>query len=283
MFSAFPFAPASRIPERAMRAAPTLLTPIAALLCAAASAEAQYLHGRVMDMVTGEGIASATVLVLNPDRTVRGSVLTNEEGWFALRTSPGRFVLRVERAGYATTASRELPLTGSDTLDFAVRMPLRPTTLEAVTVTTRGPPLDPSGFFTRRDAIAGTFLGPYEVERRHPNTPADLLTDIPGFQIIPGMGGSRVLMTGRNRYCEPTVYVDGRLAYRGTQTSRLHERSDEDGVFLESLVNANAIRAVEAYQSGATAPAQFRPVGPIGGGDCGVLVFWTRLGLGLGW
>ena len=34
------------------------------------------------------------------------------------------------------------------------------------------------------------------------------------------MGGYRVLMTGRGRYCIPTVYVDGRLAHRGTQTDR---------------------------------------------------------------
>ena len=41
-----------------------------------------------------------------------------------------------------------------------------------------------------------------------------------------------------------------------------------------------SIRAVEAYQTGALAPVRFRPVGPIGGGDCGVLVFWTRVGFG---
>jgi hypothetical protein len=141
-------------------------------------------------------------------------------------------------------------------------------------------PRDPSGFFRRQTDLAGGFLGPYEVERRRPISPADLLQDIPGFQVTPRMGGNRVLMTGRNRHCEPTVYVDGRLAYRGTQTDHRATRTDEDGVVLESLVNANAIRALEAYQSGATAPVRFRPVGPIGGGDCGVLVFWTRLGFG---
>lgn len=263
-----------------MRAAPVLLTPAALILLGAASAAAQLLHGRVTDMATGEPVASASVLVLNPDLSIRTGGVTNEDGRFSLRSRPGNFILQVQRVGYATTASRELRLTRRDTLDFAVRIPLRPTRIGALTVTSRGRSLDPSGFFQRRRHVSGRFLGPYEVERRHPNSPADLLTDIPGFQIRHGMGGYRVLMTGRSRHCVPTVYVDGRLAHRGTQTSHLQERTDDDGVFLESLVNANAIRAVEAYQSGATAPVRFRPVGPIGGGDCGVLVFWTRSGLG---
>lgn len=263
-----------------MRSGLTLAAAVAVVLLAPARAHAQYVHGRVVDIVTGRAISAASVLIVNPDNSIRSGGITDADGRFGFGTTPGSFRLRVTRVGYAPTGSKDLGLTRRDTLSFDVRLALRPSEVEGMTVRTSAAPLDPSGFFARRDEHAGRFLGPYEVERRHPNSPADLLHDIPGYSIHPGMGGFRVVMTGRNRRCVPTVYVDGRLAHRGTQTDRLREPSDEEGVFLESLVNANAIRALEAYQSGATAPVRFRPVGPIGGGDCGVLVFWTRHGLG---
>jgi hypothetical protein len=264
-----------------MRFGPAFFAPLALLLGSAAAAESQYIHGRVTDAGTGEGVSSASVLIVNPDNSIRTGAITDRRGNFRFRTTPGAFLLRVQRVGYATTRSTLLELARSDTLNFAVRLPLRPADLDPLTVTAiAGTALDPSGFYGRRDDSQGRFLGPYEVERRRPVSPADLLHDIPGYQIRPDRGGFRVLMTGRNRRCIPTVYVDGALAHRGTQTNRMVEQSPEDGVMLESLVNANAIRAMEAYQSGATAPARFRPTGPVGGGDCGVLVFWTRIGLG---
>jgi hypothetical protein len=264
-----------------MRFAPAPLETAALLLFAASSAEAQLLHGRVLDRASGDPVASAAVLVVNPDESIRSGAITDRDGMFYLRTAPGTFLLRVQRVGYATTGSVPLELSRTDTLNFEVKLSVLAVSVDSLTVTgVPGAPRDPSGFFKRQAEVGGRFLGPYEVERRRPVSPADLLHDIPGFQVIPRTGGYRVLMTGRNRRCIPTVYVDGLLAHRGTQTNRLVQASDEDGVLLESLVNANAIRAMEAYQSGATAPVRFRPVGPIGGGDCGVLVFWTRIGFG---
>lgn len=263
-----------------MRVVPASLT-VAALLAAPAVVHAQYVHGRVLDAASGDGVSSATVLILNLDETIRTGAVTDRDGYFSFRTTPGDFRLRVERLGYAPTGSTELKLARTDTVSFEVRLPLQPHEVTALTVTTAGGRLlDPSGFFARRDRMSGRFLGPYEVERRRPVSPADLLVEIPGYRVTPTHGGRRVLMVGRNRHCVPTVYVDGSLAHRGTQSSHLTPRESDDGIFLESLVNANAIRAMEAYQSGTTAPARFRPVGPIGGGDCGVLVFWTRVGFG---
>lgn len=263
-----------------MRLVPASLT-LATLLVIPAVADAQYVHGRVLDAADGNGVPSATVLILNLDESIRTGSVTDRDGFFSFRTTPGDFRLRVERVGYAPTGSTELKLARTDTVSFEVRLPLQPREVTALTVTTAGGRLlDPSGFFARRDQMAGRFLGPYEVERRRPVSPADLLVEIPGYRVTPTHGGRRVLMVGRGRHCVPTVYVDGTLAHRGTQSTYLDPRDVEDGIFLESLVNANAIRAMEAYQNGATAPARFRPVGPIGGGDCGVLVFWTRVGFG---
>lgn len=254
---------------------------LAAVAMSAQVAHGQYVHGRVLEAATGTGVPSATVLIVNLDESIRTGAVTDREGYFSFRTTPGDFHLRVERVGYASTGSTQLTLVRTDTVNFEVRLPLRPHLAEELTVTAvGGRQLDPSGFFARRGELTGRFLGPYEVERRRPVSPADLLSEIPGYNVLPTRGGSRVLMTGRGRHCIPTVYVDGTLAHRGSQSTFLAEREVDDGIFLESLVNANAIRALEVYQSGATAPARFRPVGPLGGSDCGVLVFWTRVGFG---
>jgi hypothetical protein len=264
-----------------MRFGASHFAAFALLAIAGGSAEGQYLHGRVTDRQSGDGVPSASVLVINSDNSIRSGAITDREGHFTLRTTPGTFRLRIERAGYATIGSTPLELARTDTVGFEIRLSLRPVEIDSLTVVAAaGAPRDPSGFFRRQTGSAGRFLGPYEVERRHPNSPADLLHDIPGFQINPRPGGNRVLVTGRNRRCEPTVYIDGLLAHRGTQTNRLLPTDNDDGVVLESLVNANAIRALEAYPIGSLAPARFRPVGPIGGGDCAVIVFWTRTGLG---
>lgn len=267
--------------ERNMRPALSRLSPLALLIVAASSAEAQVLHGRVLDRETRDPIASASVLVINPDGNPRNGAITDRNGNFLIRTSPGTFQLGVRRVGYVTTGSIALELSRSDTLSFEVLLAEQAVQHDSLTITTNYAPVrDPSGFFARQTDLIGSFLGPYDVERRRPGSPADLLHDIPGFRVLPQAGGFRVLMTGRGRMCEPTVYVDGRLAYRGSHTSFVEPVRDDLGVFLEPLVNANAIRAMEAYQNGTTAPVRFRPVGPIGGGDCGVLVFWTRLGFG---
>lgn len=258
-----------------------VIAALALLSIATGSADCQYLHGRVIDRQTGAPVASASVLVLNPDRSIRSGAITDADGMFGLHTTPGTIQLRIQRVGYAATGSKPLDLARTDTLGLEVQLVFRPAAIDSLTVTAeaRGP-RDPSGFFQRQTRLAGRFLGPYEVERRHPKSPSDLLHDIPGMEITPGLGGNRVLMTGRSRRCVPTIYVDGLLAHRGTQTQRRSSLAEEDGLVLDGLVNANAIRAMEAYQTGAAAPVRFRPVGPVGGGDCGVIVFWTRIGFG---
>src|SRR5690606_7885157 len=116
----FPPIPAGYpILERAMRFGAARVAPAILLFASAASAEGQYVHGRVTDAESGEGVASATVLVLNPDSSVRTGGITDRDGHFAFRTTPGAFVLRVERVGYTATGSTLLELTRSDTLDFA--------------------------------------------------------------------------------------------------------------------------------------------------------------------
>ena len=115
-----------------MRFGPARVAPIAVLLASAASADAQYLHGRVTDAQTGQGISSASVLVVNPDNSIRAGAITDRDGRFAFSTTPGTFQLRVRRVGYTTTGSRSLELSRRDTLNFAVTLPLAASTSDQV-------------------------------------------------------------------------------------------------------------------------------------------------------
>ena len=144
-------------------------------------------------------------------------------------------------------------------------------------------PTDPSGFYRRRREGDGIYLGPEEIRRRRATYTSELLADIPGFEYFDPTGRRTLWVTSRGRGCAPTVYLNGGLAARGTGTRpESRERPMEGGVHLDAIVNAAQVAAMEVYQRGTDAPLQFRPVraGPGGGGDCAVVVVWTRSALG---
>lgn len=243
------------------------------------SAAGQVLRGTVTDRETGEPIPSTSVLVLNADSTLRTVSLTDDAGHFVIRPEAGDFLLRVERLGYASVSSEVLDLSRTDSLTFDVRLPPQPVALRGVGVVGGAEGrFDPSGFYERRDREWGYFLGPVDIEQRHPVSVGDLLTGIPGFAYNYEHGGLALRMTGRGRNCWPTVYVDGVRVVSGRILSRPGQETERDGVLLDGLVNTALVRAVEVYMSGIEAPASFLPSDP--GGTCGVIVLWTYVGFG---
>jgi hypothetical protein len=253
----------------------------AALLLTATPARAQLVRGTITDGLSGRPVLGATVQVLNPDSSLRTAATTATDGTFSMSPDPGLFVLRVERLGFATTLSKPLEMSGTDTLNFEIRLPRVPIALESLDVVAK--PFDPSGFYERKTWGFGKFIGPEEVKRMHATNVADLLTTTPGFVYVPARGGPRTRMENRGRYCAPTVYVDGFLVSKGTSTPSAFRvpRGSKEGVQLDELVPASQVHAVEVYQTGADAPLRFHAAGGGGGGgDCGVIVLWTFVGFG---
>jgi hypothetical protein len=251
------------------------------LFLSAAPARAQLVRGTITDGLSGQPVLGATIQVLNPDSSLRTAATTKKDGTFSMTPSPGLFVLRVERLGFATTLSKPLEMSGTDTLNFEIHLPRAPIALASLNVVAA--PADPSGFYERQRWGWGKFIGPEEVKKMHATNVADLLTTIPGFTYIPAKGGPRTRMENRGRFCDPTVYVDGFLLSRGTATPSTFQasRNRKSGVQLDELVTASQVRAVEVYQTGADAPLQFHAAaGGGGGGDCGVVVLWTYVGFG---
>src|SRR5690606_18818841 len=118
-----------------MRPALNCLSPLAFLIVAASAAEAQVLHGRVLDRGTRIPIASASVPVINPDASLRTGAITDRDGNFLIRTTPGTFQLGVRRVGYLTTGSVALELSHTDTLSFEVLLAEQAIQLDSLTIT----------------------------------------------------------------------------------------------------------------------------------------------------
>lgn len=264
-----------------MRPALSRLTPLL-ILIAAGEARGQWIRGEVTDGVSGEPVEAASVLIFDRYQALKVTARTDRDGNFAVRAVPGRYLLQVAAKGYRTVGSREVDARASDTLNFAIRLPPQPVGLDAVEVTARprGVP-DPSGFFARQAMETGRFVGPEDIEALHPTRVPDLLRAVPGFHFYPSVGGELLWVSGRGRGCTPTVYLDGGLARRGTTTKRGQPGYVKGaGVVLDEIINPAQVAALEIYQDATESPVRFRPVGDLGGGDCAIVVLWSRAALG---
>lgn len=265
-----------------MRRAFLRLAPLVLILVASPKAHSQLVHGRVTDGVSGAPVSGASVMLIDRYQAIRVSGRTEADGTFRLLTIPGRYLLQVAATGYRTVGSKEVRALQTDTLDFEIRLPPMPVDLAEVTVTgrRRGVP-DPSGFYRRMEIETGRFVGPEDIEAIHPSRVPDLLRAVPGFTFHPTVGGELLWVISRGRGCTPTVYLDGGLARRGSTTNRGNPGyREESGLLLDEIVNPAQLGALEVYQDGTDSPARFRPVGEVGGGDCAVVVLWTRAALG---
>ena len=96
-----------------------------------------------------------------------------------------------------------------------------------------------------------------------------------------GVEGDLLWVSGRGRGCTPTVYLDGGLAYRGSTTNRGRPGEGKGtGIALDALINTALVGAIEVYQDGSVSPVRFHPVGDRPGGDCAIVVLWSRAALG---
>lgn len=265
-----------------MRRCVPCLAALLLLPLARAEAHAQVVRGRVTDGVSGEPVVGATIELFARDLTLRSTTRTDADGVFAMLPPPGRYTVRITHAGHRTVDSKELRAAAADTLNFEIHLPPLPLGLTGLDVTARRRSTrDPSGFYRRQRMEAGIFLGPGEIAQIHPTRIPDLLRGVPGFLFYPTAGGEVLWVAGHGRGCTPTVYLDGGLARRGTSTDRGDPGFDqEEGLLLDEILNPSQLAALEVYQDGTASPVRFRPVGEVGGGDCAVVVLWTKAGLG---
>ncbi len=225
----------------------------AALLMAAAPLSAQgVLVGRVADE-RGTPIPGADVRV----SSVSQQVTTDADGWFRVSPMPtGLYYFGVRRIGYRPAADL-LRFAANDTVDV---------TLERI-----GPELDTVRVQARADAAweremrrynlaidaarFGNVLTARDIEERKPIWTSDLFQTQPGFTVMGGGGGARVL--GSRGRCPPAVFVDGQFV---------------PGFGINDI-QPRAIKLLVSYRSGASMPAQLQV--PRANTNCGAIMVFT--------
>ena len=95
------------------------------LLVAAGEVPAQVVRGTVRDAESRAALQGVFVLLVDSAGQMRGGVLTNAQGFFALRAPmPGTFTLRAERIGHASVSSAPVVLSEeqAQTVDLSVKI-----------------------------------------------------------------------------------------------------------------------------------------------------------------
>ncbi|HEX7118865.1 MAG TPA: carboxypeptidase regulatory-like domain-containing protein [Longimicrobiales bacterium] len=132
------------------------------------------------------------------------------------------------------------------------------------------------GFYDRERTTTGAFLDRDQIRTRNAGRVSQLLLVIPGVRVrrtddgrvaVHMRDGERPSPTGETVICWPRVVLDGTVAWRGGVGSP---------AYLDDVVHPAELEGIEVYRSDAELPAVFS--GTQSG--CGVIVLWTRDGVG---
>lgn len=227
------------------------------------------------------------------------SAVSDAAGHWLLRAPrPDTYYIAVRRLGYRPWVSARMRIDAETQSSPVIRLQPMPVVLDPVSAQAAAirQNLEHNGFFERQRSNFGHFLSPEAIERRQAARITDLLTGIPGVQLVAGgagnagpaqigLRGSSVTDAG---LCRPRVFVDGLMYARGDsrpvraresyateRATDLEVRMDQ-ALSLDDIGHPTTIAAVEIYRSATQVPVQF------GGTSvetlCGVIVIWTRTG-----
>jgi len=265
----------------------------------APTVDAQQVRGRLLDFATRAPIPAGVVLLYSADSSFVMRAVSDADGhWLLKATRPGAYYISARRLGYQPSVSAVMTLDARADVTSDVFLRVLPVRLDPVQ--TRAAiirqQLEYNGFFERQRGNFGHFLGPDAIDRRQAARVTDLLSAIPGVQLVSaggggagptavGLRGSSVTDAG---LCRPRVFVDGLMYARGdSKTVRaqdfnateravdMEQRMDQ-ALSLDDIGHPTTIAGIEVYRSATQVPAQF------GGTSvetlCGVIVIWTHTG-----
>lgn len=209
--------------------------------------------GRIVDVGTGEGLASAEL-------TIQGTSLriwTDTHGHFAMDSvPPGLHTLRVDHFAYA---ARDVGIVVAPDGSHGLHVPMAHEAIELdpVVVTVRSTRWygEMRAFQRRMLLSAGAFFTREDIRRYQPTRLVDLLREVPGVDVHDGPEGPPVVRM-RGRTCDPDLVVD---RVRRRDRAILTELRGED------------MEAVEVYRSAAENPGEV-----VGSAACGAILVWTR-------
>jgi hypothetical protein len=156
--------------------------------------------------------------------------------------------------------------------------------------------LEMAGFYDRwqqrqKGALSATFIGPEEIEKRHPSRVTDMLFGLSGVTLVRTPQGGMVAK-GTGGTCYMTVMLDGgklcpplgchTFASTSQNATQIvppppspgeprNTTLDDTGVDLNRYIQANDVSAIEVYTHGGNMPASLQ----VTDNACGVIAIWT--------
>lgn len=275
---------------------------VAALLlhAGAGGVHAQQVRGRLLDRETNRPIAAGVLTLLAADSSVVMTAQSDADGHWRLEAPrPGTYTVTARRLGFRPWTSEPVTLQAGEDRNALVHLRAVPVELGVVSVQAVAirRHLELNGFFERQQGNFGHFLTPEAIERRQASRVTDLLTPIPGVQLVVAgsgnVGPAQIALRGSSvtdaGLCRPRVFVDGLMYARGDsrpvrirdaaateRASEEAERRMDQTLSLDDIGHPSTIAGIEVYRSATQVPVQF------GGTSvetlCGVIVIWTRTG-----
>ncbi len=156
--------------------------------------------------------------------------------------------------------------------------------LSEVRVTGEKNPSSPfvQGFYDRwmmrqKGALSATFIGPEELEFRHPNNITNMLSGLNGVRLRPifGLGDNYLVAWSTDASCQMAIVVDGMQQYPqlvpNTGPGSRPYTPAIYAVYINQLLAANDVTAIEVYARGGNMPISLQ----VNDTRCGVIAFWT--------
>ena len=137
----------------------------------------------------------------------------------------------------------------------------------------------------QKGLLTATFIGPEEIESRHPDRITNLLNGLNGVSFR-RTGQNDMVAFGNNGTCQMAVLVDGirQCPARGCNTEggssnagKMMARrdttplNDQTAVTIDRILDANSVSAIEVYTRGGNIPSSLY----VADAACGVIAFWT--------
>jgi hypothetical protein len=249
-----------------------------ALLFLSAASSAAFAQNRKVRIVAtnGQPIAYATV-------SVQGGIphISDENGEISLGAGKKQTLsVSIRRIGYQPWFGNvEVPDTAAV---LKLTLQLLPQTLAIVTVAGEAPiasPLKLKGFYDRalmreKGLLSAVFIGPEELEFRHPSMIADMLRGLNGISVK-----DKDVAYGYNGQCPVAILLDGirlcppggcHMNGGGNIPQIMGGGQQPDQVHL-SQIEAGAVSAIEVYNRGGNMPVSLQVSDP----GCGVIAIWT--------
>lgn len=216
----------------------------------------QIVAGRMIDTSSDEPIDGVTIMLADTLAVTHRTVVSNAAGEFIIAiTTPGTYLFRASRLGYATIQTPPIEIGGGEVVEVELRLDVEAVELEPLTVVVRRRETqrerDLHGLYARAERYGGARLGSTQIYTRESLEGWDAYSLEDLFEIY-----LRWRPAGLD--CDPRVFVDGRALY---------------GPFLEDIgsMPVSNIEGIELYAGGG--PERSRFWDPSG---CGVVLVWTR-------